>query len=432
MVTAAAKKTGEVSSTIADTADDALTKTTEQADKTTEVVTAAAKKTGLNITHIMGAVNAALASVAGEGTSISLDALSTMLTEMVSTTDAGTLAVKEGIDTQVAAAQTGGLNITHVVAAINHALASTSAEGTAAVEAGVDSQVTAAQTGETAVQEASTTTASVVSGNVGAQVTATATGTAAMQGSFQTLFSGARENVTEFWKYHNFSYGFSSLIARHVLGNMKTDWTDYYADLKTETTGFWLWHNQSYDFGTLVVDGAIQSMKETWQGFYDELRLMADSAGTHVSGVLDGMDSQIADTARSLARLQDEQRQVTRTRVSRRRVSRRELFHSDVNDRIAAAGGAQVASAVSNRASVAAVQRQNAEDFTHFFGEGFMRKLQDAGITPDGSQRRGSEQTTTVVSPIILQLDDGTLKKITERTLILEEEGVIQRNGGTR
>ena len=422
--------TTEVSDTIADTADNALTTTTEQAEKTTEIVTAAAKKTGLNITHIVGAVNAALASVAGEGTSISLDALSTILTEMVSTTDAGTLAVAEGIDTQVAAAQTGGLNITHIVAAINHALASTSAEGTAAVEAGVDSQVTAAQTGETAVQEASTTTASVVSGNVGAQVAATAGGTAAMQGSFQTLFAGAREDVTAFWQYHNLNLGFASLIVDNVLGNMKTDWTDYYADLKTETTGFWLSHNQSYGFGSLVVDSVLTSMKEMWQGFYDELRSMADSAGTHVSGVLGDMDSQIADTARSLARLQDEQRSATRTRVARRRVSRRELFHSDVNDRIAAAGGAQVASAVANRASVAAVQRQNAEDFTHFFGEGFMRKLQEAGITPDGAQRRGgAEQTTTVVSPIILQLDDGTLKKITERTLILEEEGTIQRGG---
>ena len=422
--------TTEVSTTIADTADDALTTTTEQAEKTTEIVTAAAKKTGLNITHIVGAVNAALASVAGEGTSISLDALSTILTEMVSTTDAGTLAVREGIDTQVAAAQTGGLNITHIVAAINHALASTSAEGTAAVEAGVESQVTAAQTGETAVQEASTTTASVVSGNVGAQVAATAGGTAAMQSSFQTLFSGAREDVTAFWQYHNLSLGFSSLIVENVLGNMKTDWTDYYSDLKIETTAFWLYHNQSYGFGSLVVDGVLTSMKEMWQGFYDELRSMADSAGTHVGGVLDNMDSQIADTARSLARLQDQHRQAMRQGVARRRVSRRELFHSDVNDRIAAAGGAQVASAVANRASTAAVQRQNAEDFTHFFGEGFMRKLQEAGITPDGAQRRGgAEQTTTVVSPIILQLDDGTLKKITERTLILEEEGTIQRSG---
>ena len=266
--------------------------------------------------------------------------------------------------------------------------------------------------------------------SLGAGVTLTGGATTAMQGSFQTLFAGAREDVTAFWQYHNLNLGFASLIVDNVLGNMKTDWTDYYADLKTETTGFWLSHNQSYGFGSLVVDSVLTSMKEMWQGFYDELRSMADSAGTHVSGVLGDMDSQIADTARSLARLQDEQRSATRTRVARRRVSRRELFHSDVNDRIAAAGGAQVASAVANRASVAAVQRQNAEDFTHFFGEGFMRKLQEAGITPDGAQRRGgAEQTTTVVSPIILQLDDGTLKKITERTLILEEEGTIQRGG---
>ena len=420
--------TTEVSTTLADTVSDALTTTTEQAEKTTAAITDATQQTGLNITHIVSAVNAALASVSEEGTGISLDTLSTLLTAMQTTTEAGTTAVTQGIDSQVAAAETGGLNITDVVGAVNAALASVAASGTAAVEAGVDSQVTATQAGETAMQEASTTTAGVVSGNVNAQVAATAIGTTAMQHAFQNLFSGAGVDVAAFWKFHNQSLGLSSLIVEHVLEGMKTGWTVYYGDLKTETTAFWGAHNQSYGFGSLVVDTALTSMKETWQGFYDELRTMADSAGTHVSGVLDSLDSQIADTARSLARLQDEQRN-TPQRVSRRRVRRRELFHSDVNDAIAAAGGARVASVVANRASATAVQRQNAEDFTHFFGEGFMRKLQEAGITPEGGHRRGgTEQTTTVVSPIILQLDDGTLKKITERTLVLEDEGVIARS----
>ena len=362
----------DASTAIQKTSDTALGATADIAATTTDVVTdalgeevAVTQTAGLNITHIIAAINAFKQAQTGAST----DTLKTALGEEVNAT------------------KVAGLNITHIVAALN-AFKQSQANATAGVtENALTAEVNAAQSAGVSLTDISTIV------NLAKQEWIQSTADTA-----KTALGSEVETTTT------------------ASGAMSETWKTFYETLNTDATAWWRYNVSSHGFAILVAQAATDSMREAFENMYQDIMASASAAYTWQVGLLKSLSDKIDDLESDLNDLQAREAAIRQVvPQTRRRLRTRELFHDPGNDTIAALGGSAVA------ADIARTQRENANDFTRYFGSTLMRGL--SAVAPAPGSPAGPPQEIRIVMPIEVQFSDGVIMKQEEVREKLIREG---------
>ena len=246
-------------------------------------------------------------------------------------------------------------------------------------------------------------------------VTATATQTTAAQTHFDGFYTGITEKHNAFGLHFVQSLAFASELINLTLESWSLDYEQYYDARHTELDGYLNAFAQSLGTQLLLTEAVTDGIETEYQHLYASLSHQAQAYAEFQGSLVDDLSSDLAyihtqlQYAESRARaLGDIDRDRNRVRDTRSR----ELFHSAEMDAIAASGG---------RATAERIKRENASDFTHFFSKDFLEAWGNVNGTPPGGAR--TEQP--VALQVYVNFDDGTIKKLHEQIVDLQEQGRI-------
>lgn len=108
-----------------------------------------------------------------------------------------------------------------------------------------------------------------------------------------------------------------------------------------------------------------------------------------------------------------------------------QLFHSALNDMQAFRAGEQAARQTSPVFRIEQIQRENAADFSKYFGDGFASELGSPAVpqhTPAASQGREARQEIHIHLDAPIEINDREIARVVNDTLVeLTDQGRVIR-----
>ena len=340
---------------------------TEQLNELLNTQVSDTASAGFNITDIMRAVNFTKESLAEDE---------------VSTT-------KTALKTQVADTEKAGLNITHIIAALN-----AQKEAFTNQEAEKTKESLNAQVADTA--SAGLNITHIVAA-LNAQKKAFALQEAQdVKEGLDTQETDTQITSDKMLKIAEVTKEAKKAIIKSSLEDQIEQSKDHYTDLKKQDLEWRQYASQNEGFMGSLIKARLDNTLEDYRNFFAILKAEADDAYGYINrkiGMSNGSESR-------------------NRRSDFLPPGFGELFHNPMNDAIAYLGGMSTAA----RMSPNPTQKKNASDFTGFFSEGFLSKIQDSS---GGTQNPGSGTGTTIFR---LDFGDGVMKEVAAEIQQLEND----------
>ena len=241
-----------------------------------------------------------------------------------------------------------------------------------------------------------------------AMATAATTQLPTVQTAFMSVYNNVSARHNAFGIHFIQSLQFASALVELELGARAAAYDAFYTELETAREAYLGEFATSLAAQMTLTEAATTAMETEYVNLYDVLRHQASAYAEYQAGLVSDLSESLTDIQARLQAAEASTRELRNVRPRRTRMRdtrARELFHTAEMDAIAAAGGGAVANAI---------KRQNANDFTQFFSKGYLEQLQTAAGAASPAQTARPAELPPL--NIVLQFDDGTLRKIHHET----------------